>query len=34
MMFALAVLDLPFEAGKHETKFDGAEDDAHRRPRR
>ncbi len=24
MMFALAVLDLPFEAGKHETKFDGA----------
>ena len=23
MMFALAVLDLPFEAGKHETKFDG-----------
>ncbi|MEK6262775.1 MAG: hypothetical protein AABP62_29610 [Planctomycetota bacterium] len=24
MMFALAVLDLPFEPGKHETKFDGA----------
>lgn len=24
MMFALSVLDLPFEAPKHETKFDGA----------
>src|SRR6185503_19162348 len=23
MLLALAVLDLPFEAGKHETKFDG-----------
>ncbi len=24
MLFALAVLDLPFEPGKHETKYDGA----------
>ena len=29
MMFALAVLDLPFEAAKHESKFDGRQDDPH-----
>ena len=34
MMFALAVLDLPFEAGKHDVAVRRRQDDAHARPAR